>query len=77
MHGAKNLNPEINFENYCPQAGGRCSVTGRLWPFPDRDGETGPVARLWRKGILIPDLMVAFEINVAGVLARRGYPMLR
>ena len=30
-----------------------------------------------RKGILIPDLMVAFEINVAGVIARRGYPMLR
>ena len=29
-----------------------------------------------RKGILIPDLMVAFEINVAGVIARRGYPML-
>ena len=24
-------------------------MTGRLWPFPDRDGETGPVARLWRK----------------------------
>ena len=36
-------------------------MTGRLWPFPDRDGETGPVTRLWRKGILIPDLMVAFE----------------
>ena len=52
-------------------------MTGRLWPFPDRDGETGPVTRLWRKGILIPDLMVAFEINVAGVIARRGYPMLR
>ena len=52
-------------------------MTGRLWPFPDRDGETSPVARLWRKGILIPDLMVAFEINVAGVIARRGYPMLR
>ena len=34
---------------YCPQAGGRCSVTGRLWPFPDRDGETGPATRLWRK----------------------------
>ena len=40
---------------------------------PDRDGETGPVARLWRKGILIPDLMVAFEINVADVIARRGW----
>ena len=26
-------------------------------------------------GILIPDL--TFEINVAGVIARRGYPMLR
>ena len=36
----------------------------------------GPATRLWRKGILIPDLMVAFEINVAGVIARRGYPML-
>ena len=21
-------------------------MTGRLWPFPDRDGETGPVTRL-------------------------------
>ena len=52
-------------------------MTGRLWPFPDRDGETGPVTRLRREGILIPDLMVAFEINVAGVIARRGYPMLR
>ena len=38
-------------------------MTGRLWPSPDRDGETGPATRLWRKGILIPDLMVAFEIN--------------
>ena len=44
---------------------------------PDRDGETSPVTRLWREGILIPDLIVAFEINVAGVIARRGYPMLR
>ena len=52
-------------------------MTGRLWPFPYRDGETSPVTRLWRKGILIPDLMVAFEINVTGVIARRGYPMLR
>ena len=51
-------------------------MTGRLWPFPDRDGETGPVTRLLREGILIPDLMVAFENNVAGVIARRGYPML-
>ena len=51
-------------------------MTGRLWPFPDRDGETSPATRLWRKGILIPDLMVAFEINVAGVIARRGYPIL-
>ena len=46
-------------------------MTGRLWPLPDRDGETGPATRLQRKGILIPDLMVAFEINVAGVIARR------
>ena len=52
-------------------------MTGRLWPFPDRDGETGPVTRLQREGILIPDLMVAFEINVADVIVRRGYPMLR
>ena len=52
-------------------------MTGRLWPFPDRDGETAPATRLLREGILIPDLMVAFEINVAGVIARRGYPMLR
>ena len=21
-------------------------MTGRLWPFPDRDGETGPATRL-------------------------------
>ena len=52
-------------------------MTGRLWPFPDRDGETGSVARLWRKGILPPDLMVAFEINVADVIARRGCSILR
>ena len=51
-------------------------MTGRLWPFPDGGGETSPVTRLLREGILIPDLMVAFEINVAGVIARRGYPML-
>ena len=49
---------------------------GPALAIPGRDGETSPVARLWRKGILIPDLMVAFEINVAGVIARRGYPML-
>ena len=78
MHGARNLNPVITLKNLlrrtcCPQAGGRCSVTGRLWPFPDRDGETGPVTRPLRKGILIPDLMVAFEINVAHFIARRGY----
>ena len=24
-------------------------MTGRLWPFPDRDGETGPATRLSRK----------------------------
>ena len=81
MHGAKNFNPVITLKKLlrtcCPQARGRCSVTGRLWPFPDRDGETGPATRLQREGILIPDLMVAFEINVAGVIARRGYPMLR
>ena len=29
-----------------------------------------------RKGILILDLMIAFGVNVAGVIARRGYPML-
>ena len=51
-------------------------MTGWLWPSPDRDGETSPATRLRRKGILIPDLMLAFEINVAGVIARRGYPML-
>ena len=50
---------------------------GPALAIPDRDGETGPVTRLRREGILIPDLMVAFEINVAGVIARRGYPMLR
>ena len=47
----RNLNAVINISlfygiPYCPQAGGRCSVTGRLWPFPDRDGETGPATRL-------------------------------
>ena len=30
-----------------------------------------------RKGILIPDLMIAFGVNVADVIARRGHPMLR
>ena len=50
---------------------------GPALAIPDRDGETGPVTRLWRKGILIPDLMVAFEVNIGGVIARRGYPMLR
>ncbi len=50
---------------------------GPALAIPDRDGETSPVTRFWRKGILIPDLMVTFEINVAGVIARRGYPMLR
>ena len=30
-----------------------------------------------RKGILPPDLMVAFGVNVADVIARRGYSMLR
>ena len=29
-----------------------------------------------REGILIPDLMVAFGVNVAGVIARRGYSIL-
>ena len=49
---------------------------GPALAIPGRDGETGPATRLLREGILIPDLMVAFEINVAGVIARRGYPML-
>ena len=49
---------------------------GPALAIPDRDGETSPVTRLWRKGILIPDPMVVFEINVAGVIVRRGYPML-
>ena len=61
MHGARNLNPVITLKNLLP---------------PGRDGETGPATRLLREGILIPDLMVAFEINVAGVIARHGYPML-
>ncbi len=50
---------------------------GPALAIPDRDGETGPVAHLWRKGILIPDLMIAFGVNVAGVIARRGYSILR
>ena len=29
-----------------------------------------------RKGILIPDLMIAFVVNVAGVIARLGYSIL-
>ena len=46
----RNVNAVVNISlfyeiPYCPQAGGRCSVTGRLWPFPDRDGETSPVTR--------------------------------
>ena len=52
---------------------------GPALAIPDRDGETSPATRFLREGILIPDLMVAFEINVnvADVIARRGYPMLR
>ena len=76
MHGANDVNPAINFENLLPPGRGPMLRDGPALAIPDRDGETGPVARLWRKGILIPDLMVAFEINVAGVIARRGYPML-
>ena len=49
---------------------------GPALAIPYRDGETSPATRLWRKEILIPALMVTFEINVAGVIARRGYPML-
>ena len=44
MHGAKNLNPIITRRTHCPQAGGRCSVTGRLWPFPT--GMVKPVGNL-------------------------------
>ena len=50
---------------------------GPALAIPDRDGETGPATRLQREGILIPDLMVAFGVNVAGVIARRGYSILR
>ena len=50
---------------------------GPALAIPDRDGETCPVTRLPRKGILIPDLMIAFGVNVAGVIARRGYSILR
>ena len=46
---------------------------GPALAIPDRDGETGSATRLWRKGILIPDLMVAFGVNVAHFIARRGY----
>ena len=47
----QNMNTVVNIPLFegtpcCPQAGGRCSVTGRLWPFSDRDGETSPVTRL-------------------------------
>ena len=77
MHGAKNLNPVITLKNSLPPGRGPMLRDGPALDIPDRDGETSPATRLWRKGILIPDLMVAFEINVAGVIARRGYPMLR
>ena len=77
MHGAKNLNPVITLKNLLPPGRGPMLRDGPALAIPDGDGETGPATRLWRKGILIPDLMVAFEINIAGVIARRGYPMLR
>ena len=72
----RNVTAEFNFKNLLPPGRGPMLRDGPALAIPGRDGETGPVARLWRKGILIPDLMVAFEINVAGVIARRGYPML-
>ena len=50
---------------------------GPALAIPDRDGETSPATRLQREGILIPDLMIAFGVNVAGVIARRGYSILR
>ena len=76
MHGARILNRVITLKNLLPPGRGPMLRDGPALAIPGRDGETGPAARLWRKGILIPDLMVAFEINVAGVIARRGYPML-
>ena len=50
---------------------------GPALAIPYRDGEIGPATRLQQEGILIPDLMIAFGVNVAGVIARRGYSMLR
>ena len=49
---------------------------GPALAIPDRDGETGSATRPWRKGILVSDLMIAFGVNVAGVIARRGYSIL-
>ena len=69
MHGAKNLNPVITLKNLLPPGRGPMLRDGPALAIPDGDGETGPATRLWRKGILIPDLMVAFEINIAGVIA--------
>ena len=53
---------------------------GPALAIPDRDGETSPATRLLREGILIPDLIGCLQyqcgrINVAGVIARRGYPI--
>ena len=67
MHGAKNLNPVITLKNLLPPGRGPMLRDGPALAIPDGDGETGPATRL----------TVAFEINVAGVIARRGYPMLR
>ena len=74
--GANNLTPVITLKNLLPPGRGPMLRDGPALAIPDRDGETGPATRLQREGILIPDLMVAFEINVAGVIARRGYLML-
>ena len=67
---------ELTAKNLPPPGRGPMLRDGPALAIPDRDGETGPATRLQREGILIPDLMVAFEINVADVIARRGYPML-
>ena len=56
--------------DYCkepmlPPGRGPMLRDGPALAIPDRDGETGPETRLLREGILIPDLMGAFNINVA------------
>ena len=49
MHGAKNLNPVITLKNLLPPGRGPMLRDGPALAIPDRDGETSPATRLWRK----------------------------